>query len=323
MSTDYSLFYRRAVDVDNIQGDLDEFDVYISAFNSSQRVAEVFSAVRAKKKIWLIHPEYAYSDVEIPKGAIVVRPGDTNEISQTNALLHEVGETDGLKICVDITGIMRHVLVFLIASLRMRKVKKITALYSEPDAYSKQEDTVFSTATGAARIINGMGGKKIQKADEILILAVGYDYKLINEVTSDRDYMPVYPIFGFPSLSPDMYQQSAIKSSESGSATFASSWVGNRRFAPANDPFTTAEVVAEIVAERERSNQATNIYLSPLSTKAQALGFALFWLYEQNSRRSIAMLLPTLETYSRETSTGLKRLWEYIVELDFNDPIPN
>lgn len=319
MSIDYSLFYRRAVDIDSLQDDLVEFDVYISAFNSSQRVTKVFSEVRAKKKIWLIHPEYAYTADEMPQEASIVTPTDTNEISQTNALLSAVGDDlTGLKICIDITGFMRHVLVFLIAALKLRKVTEVTALYSEPDAYAKQEHTVFSTATGKARVLNGMGGKTFQKADEMLILAVGYDYKLINEVTSDRDYMSVYPIFGFPSLSPDMYQQSAIKSSESGSATFAASWVGNRRFAPANDPFATADVISEIVKEKEKRkrNQPTNIYLSPLSTKAQALGFALFWLYEKSPQRSIAMLLPSLETYSRETTTGLKRLWAYTLELD-------
>jgi len=318
MSTDYSLFYRRAVDIENIQEDLEEFDIYISAFNSSERVTKVFSEVRARKKIWLIHPEYAYTADQLPVGAIVVTPSDTNEISQTKALFDEVGAPAGLKICVDITGFMRHVLVFLVVALKLRNVSEIIALYSEPDAYAKQEHTVFSTATGKARVLNGMGGKTFQKADEMLILAVGYDYKLINEVTSDRDYMSVHPIFGFPSLSPDMYQQSAIKSSESGSATFAHSWVGNRRFAPANDPFTTAEVIREIVMEKEKRkrNQPTNIYLAPLSTKAQALGFALFWIYEKSPQRSIAMLLPSLETYSKETTTGLKRLWAYTVELD-------
>lgn len=318
MSIDYSLFYRRAIDINNVQDDLGEFDVYISAFNSSHRVTKVFSDIRAKKKIWLIHPEYAYAAEEMPNNADVVTPSDTNERAQTTALFDAVGDLAGLKICVDITGFMRHVLVFLIAALKLRNVTEVTALYSEPDAYAKQEHTVFSTATGRARVLNGMGGKTFQKADEMLILAVGYDYKLINEVTSDRDYMSVHPIFGFPSLSPDMYQQSAIKSSESGSATFSPSWVINRRFAPANDPFATAEVIAEIVKEKEKRkrNQPTNIYLAPLSTKAQALGFALFWLYEKNPQRSIAMLLPSLETYSRETTNGLKRLWAYTIELD-------
>jgi hypothetical protein len=212
---------------------------------------------------------------------------------------------------------MRHVLVFLLAKLARNGVKELSVIYSEPVAYSKQEDTQFSTRTsGIVRPVRGMAGSNSSQAKDHLIISVGYDHKLISEVANSKDDSTVYPLFSFPSLSPDMYQQSAIKASESGDVALRGEWVSNRHFSPANDPFSTATVVRDLVADIDRAGLPANIYLSPLSTKAQALGFALYWQLEGRLRGGVSMLLPECSTYSRETSTGLKRLWLYNVELN-------
>jgi hypothetical protein len=314
---DYSLFYRRSVDTSRIAEQLSNFDIYISAYNSSDRVLKVFEEIRAQTKIWHIHPEYNFRVNEEPAGHLISRPGSLDEKRQVDELLSVAGDLNGKHICIDTTGFMRHVLVLLVAKLAALKVRVFTALYSEPNAYKKQENTAFSTTTtGLVRPVKGMGGSNRSLADDLLIVGVGFDHRLINEVTNSRDDAVVHPVFGFPSLSADMYQQSAVKASESGAVAFSDEWTNNRRFAPANDPFATAEVVADIVEAAEmRSSAAHNIYLSPLSTKAQTLGFALFWHFERNQNRSIVMLTPECLTYSRETSEGLRRLWAYTVEL--------
>jgi hypothetical protein len=189
-------------------------------------------------------------------------------------------------------------------------------VYSEPEAYSKQEATVFSTqTTGRVRAIAGMRLSNNEDAQDALVLGVGFDHALINEVMNNKDHVVVYPILGFPPLSPDMFQQSAIRASHSGGPALEEAWITNRRFAPANDPFATAGVVAELVRKIDGARLPPNVYLSPLSTKVQALGFALYWVLEGKGRGAVSMLLPECETYSRETSTGLKRLWTYEVEL--------
>ncbi|MDC5141190.1 hypothetical protein NRA28_16210, partial [Acinetobacter baumannii] len=82
-----------------------------------------------------------------------------------------------------------------------------------------------------------------------------------------------------------------------------------------NNPFATAQVISELIKELDlENNKKNNLYLSPLSTKAQTLGFAIYWALE-GSTRDISILLPECLTYSRETSKGLKRLWLYDVEL--------
>lgn len=312
---DYSLFYRRPVSIEKIRQELPEFDIFISAYNSSFRVGKIFSEVNALKKVWLIHPEYKYLPLEYPDENPKVTPGQTNEIFQTNALLEELGDVTGKSICIDCTGFMRHVLVFLTAKLSFMGIREFTALYSEPMYYTKQEDTAFSTSTtGTPRPVQGMYGSK--GGQDHLIIGVGYDHKLIGEVADNKEGAVIFPIFSFPSLSPDMYQQSALRASDGGGSALDSAWVNNRHFAPANDPFTTAGIISKIVSSIDNNETDANIYISPLSTKIQTLGFSLYWILEGRFRQGVTMFLPECITYSRETSSGLKRLWTYTIELN-------
>lgn len=310
---DYSIFYRSELELSTLDKS-EEFDVFISAFNTAMRVQSVFEKIPAKRKLWLIHPEYQYSDADLPKNGELVRPVSTDEIEQVKALLDAVAQLQNCRVCIDITGFMRHVLVFLVAKLNVIGVENFRALYSEPETYSKQEATVFSTQTaGRVRPVAGMRMPNDDNAQDVLVMGVGYDHALINEVMNNKDHAKVYPILGFPSLSPEMFQQSAIRASHSGGSALEDAWITNRKFAPANDPFATAGVLADLV--RIMKKPLPNVYLTPLSTKVQALGFAIYWVLEGKSRGAVSMLLPECVTYSRETSTGLKRLWAYDVEL--------
>ena len=306
---DYSIYYRRPIRVDKISAELEKFDVFVSAFNSSDRIAGVFTDVRADRKVWLIHPEYQYSPIDLPVGQETVTPPSVDEVVQVKALLDRLGELKGKSLCIDATGFMRHVLAFLVPKLASIGLTEFTVLYSEPQAYKKQENTAFSTRTSGA-----VRPSPDPSARNVLVIGVGYDSKLISEVAAHKDGAEVYPLFAFPSLSPDMYQQSAIRAASSGEVAVPEQWITKRRFAPANDPFSTAAAVRAIVDEVDRQGAPANIYLSPLATKVQTLGFALYWQLEGRLRRGTSILLPECSTYSRETTTGLKRLWSYTVE---------
>ncbi|WP_312530025.1 hypothetical protein [Comamonas sp.] len=316
MIIDYSIFYRCTLDIKSLENSI-PYDIFISAFNSAVRVRSVFDKTPAIRKIWLIHPEYKYEENELPNSGELVQPLQNGELEQIQALLEATGDLVGLRVCIDITGFMRHVLVFLIAKLNTLGVNNFTAVYSEPEAYSKQEATIFSNqSTGKVRSIAGMRLSNNEHAQDVLLLGVGFDHTLINEIMNNKDHFVVYPILGFPPLSPDMFQQSAIRASNSGGPALEDAWITNRRFAPANDPFATAGVVAELLRKMDKTQPLPpNIYLSPLSTKVQALGFAIYWVLEGKRRGAVSMLLPECESYSKETSTGLKRLWTYEVEL--------
>lgn len=312
---DYAHFYRRSISLDRVSKEVGSYDVFISAYNSSDRVRKIFDEVKADRKIWLVHPEYQYADVEVLVDGGFVRPLATDEIAQVDALLAESGPIAGASLCIDITGFMRHVLAFLVPKLAYVGVKRFTALYSEPLSYTNQEETVFTTTTsGVVRPVRGMFGSPGPGRDHLLV-AVGYDHKLISEVSSYKDGVSIHPLFAFPSLSADMYQQSALRAEKSGEVVLRPEWVANRIFAPANDPFSTASVISDRVASIDAKGVGETIYLAPLSTKAQTLGVALYWLLEGRSRGRCTVLAPECVTYSRETSSGVRRLWKYDIEL--------
>lgn len=316
MTIDYSMFYKRSVDPERLATQIGQFDVLVSAFTRNERVQRVFTEVRASRKIWLVHPEYGFTDLEAPAGEDTVRPAGVDEIEQVEALLDAIGDLTGMSVCIDTTGFMRSVLVFLVAKLQFLGVTDFTALYSEPSAYLKQDQTQFTTATsGVVRPVAGMSLSNHTGGKDHLVIAVGYDDAAVGEVANNKDAATVHPIFGFPSLSPDMYQQSAIRSSRSSDKAFEDEWVTNRRFAPASDPFATAGVVSGMVKDIDRASVSANIYLAPLSTKAQALGFAVYWCLEGRRRGAISLILPECVSYSRDTSIGLKRVWKFSVEL--------
>ncbi len=312
---DYSIFYRRHVHIDRLAKELGPFDVFISAYNSSDRVRIPFDCIDADQKIWLVHPEYQYLQIEYPVDHTVVAPPMGDEIFQIDTLLASVRDIATASICIDITGFMRNSLAFLIPKLEHVGVRSFTAIYSEPVSYAKQEATQFATTTSdVVRPVRGMYGSP-GNGQNHLLMAVGYDHQLISQVFSYKDGVITHPLFAFPSLSADMYQQSALRAEKSGEIVLKEDWISNRFFAPANDPFSTAAMVSERVRQIDRRGHGENIFLSPLSTKAQVLGMSLYWLMEGRTRGRCTVLLPECLTYSRETSTGIKRLWSYDVEL--------
>lgn len=75
----------------------------------------------------------------------------------------------------------------------------------------------FSTRTfGVVRPVSGTGGSPDPKARNVHVIGVGHESKLVSEVAAHRDGAEVYPLSAFPSLSPDMYQQSAFRVAYSG-----------------------------------------------------------------------------------------------------------
>jgi len=76
----------------------------------------------------------------------------------------------------------------------------------------------------------------------------------------------------------------------------------------------TAQVLREAYRIANGNKPVSNLYLSPLSTKAQCLGFALFYLRDLIDRPA-SIIYPMTEHYSKETTQGLSGIWQY--RLDF------
>lgn len=287
------------------------WDWFVSAYNMSDRVRDVFDRVSAKRKIWVVHHEYHLRKAELPHGELVMFDGQ-DEAEDSRRLLDRLGllKKDNRRLCIDITGMMRPHMMCLIGRIEELGVKAVDVLYSEPVTYSSREDTEFSRGPLFVRDVLGMEGLgNVRQGRDLMIIGAGYDDRQIAEVAQHIYSARKVVVFGFPPLRPDMYQQNLLRASRAWSALgeLPKEW---QHFAPANDPFVTASVLKDIV---DGSRELTKLYLCPLSTKAQALGFVLYYLVERKDTCS-SIIYPFSGEYDSGTTSGLTRTWKYVIE---------
>ena len=316
---DYSLLRRSTYK----PGELDrlpEWDLFLSAYNGSERVTTVFEVVRAAEKDWLVHAEYGLGDTAVPQDSSSWRadPADEAEFWREYLDARGIGRLPpDTRICVDITGFLRPHIMLLPKVIRDLGFKRLDVVYSGPVAYKRDEDTTFSRGV-VAEIRQVRGFEGIHSSDggvpEVLIIGSGYEDELIWRVAESRRAAKKIQLFGLPSLQPHMYEESRVRAARAAEAIGPLS----REcvlFAPAGDPFVTAEVIRDQV-ELERQEGVSNVYLCPLSTKAQALGFAFYYLSECVGC-SVSIVFPYVERYAQATSVGLSRVSLYRLELDW------
>jgi hypothetical protein len=293
------------------------WDILISAFNSSERVRTIFDHAPAVTKCWFISPEYGYSIAEMPIGERCFAGDTADEADTIVAFVKQLGiDLTTARICVDVTGFMRHHLLVLIKHLAFSGVRNFDALYSEPLQYAKKEKTVFSD--GEVREVKQIpgfeGNHNPDTSNDLLIIGAGYDHPLIAHAAEFKSNAKKIQVLGFPSLRPDMYQENVLRANRAAEQMGARVDVFDSVFSPANDPFVTAQTLREVVQKYSRIRPVTNLYLCPVSTKAVVLGFGLYYLREWTGRHA-SMILPYTRTYSRETSTGVGRVWWYQVDI--------
>lgn len=319
---EYSYHYKKELPIESSWEDLVNCDIFISAFNLSQRVKIIYDKINIKNKYWLIFPEYQYEEDELPEEEkFICSNGQEGEqiISFFNYINKNLSE---LSITIDITGFMRPQLAFLLKYLHMSEVKKLDLIYSEPERYFKKEDTSFSDGNVIEiRQIAGFEGVHSRDtSNDLLIIGSGYDHSLIKSVCSHKEHAKIKQLLGFPSLRPDMYQENIIKAAMASDSIEPES-LNKPLFAPANNPFITAEVLSDTVKYLNKNNMPgdidgfSNLYLCPLSTKPHTVGFVLFFLKELKDK-PVSIIYPFFEKYDKETSIGVNKVWMYSVEFD-------
>ena len=321
---DFNLFYKNEfTSVDELKDNI-ECNLFISAYNTSSRVIEPFSKISALHKVWVIHPEYGFEDNELPlEGEIVLFDAKLSDSENIKFLFAKFAKeeltAEGFKICIDATGFMRSTLMFLILYIYKNiGVFKFDIIYSEPEYYSNKEKTVLSKKhSGKVLSVDGYSVvANRDQANDLLIIASGFDKSLITAVTEEQIQADVVHIFGFPALKADMYYQNRIQAAEvfeGQGGPDAEEWL-----APASDPFQTANVINQIVIDKEKASkrEVTNLYLAPLSTKAHTIGFALYYIFNLEKRNSMSVIIPKSEGYSKQTGHGLASTWFF--SLDFS-----
>ena len=126
--------------------------------------------------------------------------------------------------------------------------------------------------------MHGRSGIHTSKDDnDLLIIAAGYDHSRIVEWQPKRKYArKKVLVFGCPAISPGMFQENILRAHEAEAAIETECFkdMDSNIYAPAYDPFVTAQAIIEYVEKQNKRAPITNIYLSPLSTKPHALGMA-------------------------------------------------
>lgn len=317
-SIDYSVFTKNRLTIDDFSSVA--FDVFISSFNSSERVQTLFHNAAADRKVWLVHPEYGYAEAELPTGGEMV---STSIAISPVEFWHDVFDAINLRsspnqrLAVDITGMMRPHLMLLPLMLRVYGVDKVTVFYSDPKSYASGDETKFSKGpVENISIVPGMEGahQSATIARDVLIIGAGYDEALVRSVAEHKRSAEHFLLLGLPSLQPHMYQESILRIS---GARESIRDFRNRSFlfAPANDPFMTAQVLSDHVSKMRDIGRADNIYLCPVGPKTQVLGFSWFFLCEAR-HSSVSMLFPVSSQYNRETSKGISAIHRFDLELD-------
>jgi hypothetical protein len=320
MSLDYGLFLREEIYGTSGWHHLESYDLFLSAFNLGERIKVVYEEVTAAKKIWLIHEEYELALKDLPPGERFGRTGG-DESTYCRALIDGLVAAGSLdpaasRLCIDITGILRPHLMFLVLYLKRLGFRCVDLIYAEPKLYALKEKTPFSTGSiYEVRPVRGFEGfPSARGTEDFLIIGMGYDDRLLSAVAEAKDKAEKHQMFGLPSLRADMYQESVLRSrkaaDELGDPGFSEY---HRSFAPANDPFGTASVLREVVERRLMSAPDTRVMLCPLGTKAQALGFAIYHMFESGPIGA-RVLFPFSKGYSAKTGTDLARAWLYRVE---------
>jgi hypothetical protein len=319
---DYSLFYKKSYRVKaNSKFPMeDSWDIFISSYNHNDKIKEVFDNISAKEKYWLIQPEYGFLAGELPplagcKERIISEASDESRI--ISELFDRIKiDWGNVNLCVDISGFLATTILYLLFYLRDKKIKKIDIIYSEPVRYKDKEQTDFySRDIVKVRQVNGFEGiHRHEIENDVLVIGTGYDDRLILSIAENKEKARKIKIYGFPSLRPDMYQENILrvhKVSESIEGIYDADY----EFAPANDPFETSNVLKKIFENLKKQNSYPNVYLAPLGTKAQALGFGLFYLNEcKDQCLPVSIIFPVSAGYEKKTSEGLSRIWRYTVE---------
>jgi hypothetical protein len=312
---DYTHFYRSALSLTEPWAE--KWNIFISAFNPSERVTAVFNKVAAAEKHWIVHKEYRFSMDQIPAASAFVSDKDNEADFILDFVASRLSKVDlaSSTICIDATGFMRPHLMFLVRYLAQRGVKKFDAIYSEPSFYAMKERTEFSLGSvSTVRQVAGFEGPaNTETSRDLIVIGAGYETHLIAELAEDKDKAQKVVLLGLPSLSCDMYQQNAWRTRLA--ADSIGEGVAIKRFAPAHDPFATATVLSEIVAREAARGPISNLYLSPLATKAQALGFVLFFI-EECEGQNASIIFPFCSRYSAESAKGIARIWRYSFEFD-------
>lgn len=312
MIMDYNYFKKVRYDSVEKLSEMEEYDCLISSYTEADRVKEISKMIPCKETWWVCTDEL--NKPEEKEGTRLFQMTDESDGGICAALL----STGYKRLCVDITGFVIPQLLLLLRFFQIRGFTSLDIIYTEPNRYKNNENTLFSDTPLEVRQIMGYAGQHVSDMrNDLLIIAAGYDHSRIIDVASaKKSAKKKVLLFGFPPTSPGMFQENILRAYQAETAVGTDCFknMDMNIFAPANDPFSTAQALKDYM-EHKRLNNFTNVYFSPLASKPQALGMALFYMWEKGWNREWSIIYPFCNIYNDDTATGISRIWKYEVEL--------
>lgn len=315
---DYTIYNRERLTLSQLSERSREWSLFISGLNPTDRVRTVFARVNARRKHWLVHNEYDLEEGDKADlaGGELHAPAGEDEADYWHRYLEDGGiDLSCGEVCIDITGLMRPHLAYLVPLLESIGGERVHILYSDPQRYEKAERTEFVTGevTEVRQVAGFEGQHTTDTSNDLLIIGVGYDHKLIRRVAESKENARKLQLFGLPSLQPSMYQESVV-SSHRAAESLGTSIDEEPLFASANDPFATAQVLHDRLDRIHAGRPVTNLYLSAFGPKPHVLGFALF--AQLNAHAVPTSLLHAFaDHYLKRDSRGMSHVWLYTLEL--------
>lgn len=290
---------------------LPEYDCLISSFIDIDRVKCPAAKIPCKRQIWVCDesPVPAYLE-----GKEIFRiTKDTD-----GGISASVIKAGAKRLCLDITGFVVPQFLLLLRYLYSSGITQMDVIYTEPNQYKENENTQFSERFAKVEQVVGYSGTYTSEMEnDLLVIAAGYDHSRIIDVANYKKSAKKVLLFGFPSSSPGMFQENIIRAYQAEAAVGSDCFkdMDMNIFAPANDPFSTAQAMKEYIDRESKRRNFSNVYLAPLSSKPQALGFALYYIWENGLEKPMSIIYPFCERYIGDTATGIARVWRYEVEL--------
>jgi hypothetical protein len=189
------------------------------------------------------------------------------------------------------------------------------AMRKTPQQYAAGEGTNFGWRAGVVSQVPGFAGLHSPTGNkESLVIGVGYETELIRAVTAKYESAAKIPVFSLPSTQADFYQESVICTARA-EDSFGPDALLNPRFMPASDPFQIAKQLYDIVEQLLGEDAEADVYLAPLATKVQALGFAAYYIMEEATNKAVSIVFPFGSSSApRRESTGHGKIWRYVFE---------
>lgn len=213
------------------------------------------------------------------------------------------------KIGIDISCFTKPYFYYLLKLLKERfQVSNLNVFYTEPRSYRFQKGLfgLFRTSIGpiSVREIPGYPGQENRESKRKLIILLGFDSDLSNEITEDVSPNETIVVNGFPSYSPKFKDISLVANEKLLSVSSI-----KVQYAKANNPFDVYNLLDSI--KKESLVEGTFLNIAPLGTKPMALGACLFALHNPDVR----VVYPLPDKYEDKYSDECWASWVYELPL--------